>query len=99
MVITHSRVTEILGCKSHFIRCCCSYSYRKGGQTIEKDVLLDDSSDPVWRLLRYEDMGTVIDSIDEGVRQSESIRRELVMQMLVGVSVQRTIAKGGHPGC
>lgn len=55
------------------------YSYRKGGATIEKDVLLDDS-DPVWRMLRYEDMGTVIDGVDEGVRKGNEradARREL----------------------
>lgn len=56
------------------------YSYRKGGQLYEKDVLLDDASDPVWRLLRYEDMGACIDAVDEGVRQGNAradARREL----------------------
>lgn len=47
------------------------YSYRKGGNTVEKDVLLDDT-DPVWRMLRYEDMGAVIDAVDEGVRQGNA---------------------------
>lgn len=55
------------------------YSYRKSGQVIERDVLLDDS-DPVWRLLRYEDMGAVIDAVDEGVRKGNErsdARRDL----------------------
>ena len=43
------------------------YTFRKGGEAGGRDVLLDES-DPVWRLLRFEDMGTVIDTVDEGVR-------------------------------
>jgi hypothetical protein len=55
------------------------YSYKRGGQTVDKDVLLDES-DPVWRNMRHEDMGTVIDTVDQGVREAkarESHRKEL----------------------
>jgi Sec1 family len=45
------------------------FRYRRGENYIERDVLLDDN-DPVWRLLRYEDMGAVIDQVDEGVRMA-----------------------------
>jgi len=34
-------------------------------------VLLDES-DPVWRALRHEDMGTVIDAVDDGVRAANA---------------------------
>jgi len=47
------------------------YSFKKAGTVIEKDVLLDES-DPVWRHLRHEDMGAVIDTVDEGVRAANA---------------------------
>jgi hypothetical protein len=43
-----------------------TYSFEKGGNTITKEVLLDEN-DPVWRNLRYEDMASVIDTVETGV--------------------------------
>ena len=37
------------------------YTYTTRGSTVAKDVLLDDT-DPVWRMLRYEEMGVVIET-------------------------------------
>lgn len=45
---------------------------RKSGERVTRDVLLEESSDPVWRLLRFEDMTTVEDTLDEGVRAANS---------------------------
>lgn len=55
-----------------------SYS-TKAGKTINKEVMLDET-DPVWRNVRYDDMGTVVEAIEDGVRACnarEDARAEL----------------------
>jgi hypothetical protein len=47
------------------------YEYTSRGDTKRKDVLLDEH-DPVWRNHRYEDMGSLIDTVDEGVRTANA---------------------------
>jgi hypothetical protein len=59
-----SLVTDLLG---HEPCTPFHFSFSKGGVTTERDVLLDDS-DPVWRSLRYEEMGAVVEAVDNGVR-------------------------------
>ncbi len=48
-----------------------TYSYTKGGVRVEKDVLLDET-DPVWRQLRNEEMGTVMETVDDAVRAANA---------------------------
>ena len=40
------------------------YTYTARGESVAKDVLLDDT-DPVWRMLRFEEMGVVIETGEE----------------------------------
>jgi hypothetical protein len=55
------------------------FEYKRKKELVAKTVLLNET-DPVWRNLRHEDMGTVIDAVDDGVRAAnarDARRREL----------------------
>ena len=49
------------------------YTYNTRGESVEKDVLLDES-DPVWRMLRFEEMGVVIETGERGAPAPHSTR-------------------------